>query len=253
MLAATQQFARRMINRLGYTINRAGMPSEFDESDRDIVNEVIAANLTMVSRERLYSTAMACHHVLRANVPGDFVECGVWRGGNAVIAGDIFHRHDPSRKLWLYDTYAGMTQPSDVDKRVSDNTAAIHEYATKNRQGGSDWCFASLQDVRSQFENRGLLSDGVRFVVGDVTETLRHKENLPESISVLKLDTDWYKSTKAELEVLYPLLSPGGVLILDDYGYWQGTQKAVDEFFTARPRPYFQYVDEAGRAGVKPI
>jgi predicted O-methyltransferase YrrM len=98
-----------------------------------------------------------------------------------------------------------------------------------------------------------LLSPSVRFVEGDVVQSLKIESNLPESISVLRLDTDWYESTRAELEVLYPRLSPGGVLIIDDYGHWGGAKKAVDEYFRGRPKPLLQYTDYTGRMGVKPL
>lgn len=90
------------------------------------------------------------------------------------------------------------------------------------------------------------LSSQVILIEGDVLETLVKTQNIPGKISVLRLDTDWYESTKKELEVLYPKLAVGGVLMIDDYGYWGGAKKAVDEYFADIPRPFLQYTDSAG-------
>jgi len=236
---------RRVIDPLlamaGYRLARLQpkqFPVEFDERDKAIVSYVARNELTMVSEERLFATVMACRHVCQSRLPGDFVECGVWRGGNALIAADVFSRLSPERKVYLFDTFAGMTPPTASD--VSRTGMA----------GEEGWCNASLDEVRASFAARGLAANAV-FVAGDVGETLRDPRNLPARIGVLRLDTDWYESTKLELEVLYPLLQPGGVLMVDDYGFWQGARKAVDEYFSAHDRPYFHYVDHTGRAAIK--
>jgi hypothetical protein len=214
-------------------------PVEFDDRDKAIVSYVARNELTMVSEERLFATVMACRHVCAGRVDGDFVECGVWRGGNALIAADVFSRLSPDRKVYLLDTFSGMTQPGESD---------VSRTGTAGEEG---WCAASIEEVRASFAARGLLANVV-FVKGDVGETLRDPRNLPAHISVLRLDTDWYESTRLELEILYPLLRPGGVLMVDDYGYWQGARKAVDEYFSAGNRPFFHYVDHTGRAAIKP-
>jgi O-methyltransferase len=96
------------------------------------------------------------------------------------------------------------------------------------------------------------LDDKIIFIQGDVAVTLEVPNNLPEGIAVLRLDTDWYESTKKELEILYPRLSVGGVLLVDDYGHWVGAREAVDEYFKRHNnRPFLVYNDNTGRAGVK--
>jgi O-methyltransferase len=120
------------------------------------------------------------------------------------------------------------------------------------RDSHNDWCYASLDDVKANFRNAGLLDDNIIFVQGDVAVTLEVPNNLPERIATLRLDTDWYESTKKELQILYPRLSVGGVLIIDDYGYWAGAREAVDEYFKGcNNRPFLVYNDYTGRAGVK--
>jgi hypothetical protein len=157
------------------------------------------------------------------------------------------------RTLWLYDTFAGMTEPIDLDKATANGAPAREEWSMYQRGDAlNEWCFASLNDVRRNVESTGYPMELVRFVAGKVEETLSASENLPGRIALLRLDTDWYESTKAELEALYDRLAPGGVLIIDDYGYWEGQRRAVDEFFASRPRKLLlDRIDSISRIGVK--
>ena len=240
-----------LLARAGYRLSRLepkGYPVEFDAGDREIISYVSVNDLSMTSFERMYGTLMACKHVCEAGIEGDFVECGVWRGGNALIAADAFSRFARGRKVYLFDTFAGMTAPTEAD--VSGGVKAQERYLQSLKDDHSEWCYASLDEVKANFQARGLLAQAV-FVRGDVLKTLADPKNLPERISVLRLDTDWYESTKMELDVLYPRLQAGGVLIVDDYGYWGGAKKAVDEYFVKRPKPFLCYVDHTGRMGVK--
>ena len=96
------------------------------------------------------------------------------------------------------------------------------------------------------------ISDNFKFIEGDILKTLLNKSNVPDKISVLRLDTDWYESTKIELEVLYPKLQKGGVILIDDYGHWGGCKKAVDEYFSKmQNKPLFIPSDYTGRVAVK--
>jgi O-methyltransferase len=226
-------------------------PVEFDDDDREIVQRVIDNRLSMASKERLFATLMACRHVARHDIEGDFVECGVWRGGNAMIAADIFSRACKPAKVYLFDTFAGMTEPTMHDIETTTGEQASARYAREKKDTYNDWCFASLEEVQRNFRDAGLLSDYVRMIPGDVLETLSNEDNLPKHVSILRLDTDWYESTKKELEVFWPRLQPGGIIMVDDYGHWGGARKAVDEFFEGRDRPFFQYIDYTGRLAVK--
>jgi O-methyltransferase len=174
---------------------------------------------TRTGDKRVAAMIAALQKIEAENIPGDVVECGVWRGGNIILARKIA----PSRVCWLYDTFTGMTKPGPEDKR-RDGAPALERY----KQG--EWCASSVDEVRGCLAETGTLDDDkLRFVAGDVCKTLKVPENLPERIALLRLDTDWYASTKLELQTLYPRLSPGGVLIIDDYGHWQGARKATDE------------------------
>lgn len=227
---------------------RQQMPAEFDRADCQTVEYIRANKLTMVSAERLFATMLACRHVVATHVAGDFVECGVWRGGNALAAADIFGRSGQNRTVWMFDTFAGMTEPTVLDRDAQTGRPAISRF--KETPG---WCLASRQEVEQTFESFPGRKEFCPFqmVEGRVEETLRGRV-LPERISVLRLDTDWYESTKIELEVLWPRLEYGGILIVDDYGKWTGARQAVDEFFSVRPRPFFHFIDDTGRMAVKP-
>jgi O-methyltransferase len=227
-------------------------PIELSEDELKIVAHVIDNRLSMTSPERLFTTIMACRHAVDRHIEGDFVECGVWRGGNAMLAAAVLKANGSGRKLYLYDTFEGMTAPSDEDTALRDGARARDLYLERRRDTHNEWCYASIEDVKSNFLRAGLLDENVVFVKGDVLQTLQDERNIPRKIAVLRLDTDWYESTRRELEVLYPRLSVGGVLILDDYGYWAGAKKATDEYFAANGhRPFLQYIDHEGRVGVK--
>ena len=162
------------------------------------------------------------------DLKGEFVQCGVWKGGiAAAIAQQMGKDRDyrESTKLWLYDTFQGMTEPSEVDVNLVGVAASSILDEIK--------CESSFSEV---VERVGKHIDGkrVNFVVGDVRKTLYLEGAVPEKIAFLHLDTDFYDSTKAELEVLWPRVSPGGVVVIDDYGHWKGCGKAVDEFFGSR-------------------
>lgn len=252
--------AKTAFEKAGYTVTKTKLlqpsaidpkfPAELSADDYAIYRKVTDRGLTMTPPERLYSTMLACHHVVAQGIAGDFVECGVWRGGNALLAANIFKRRDQRRLAYLYDTFTGMTEPTDADKDM-ENAPAVERADTLRDANGIDWCRASIEDVQSSFRRESLLAQA-RFIKGDVLETLRVEANLPKQISVLRLDTDWHDSTKLELEILYPRLSSGGILIVDDYGHWQGSRKAVDEYFATVERPFFQYTDYGARAGIKP-
>ncbi len=171
--------------------------------------------------------AAALRRIDNEGIPGIVVECGVWMGGNIILARKLA----PSRTCWLYDTFTGMSEPTDEDYSLGNLELAKKNYDDKMKPGGK-WHGVSVDRVRMNLDVMGVLDDTkLRFIVGPVETTLTKKSNLPSQIALLRLDTDWYASTKIELEVLYPLLAPGGILIVDDYGHWAGSRKAVDEYF----------------------
>lgn len=184
---------------------------------------------------RMASMVAALHDIDDMKTPGDIVECGVWRGGNIMLARMI----RPDRVCWAYDTFDGMTEPDhELDVKPS-GQKAIDRYNTK-KAGGTKWDAVSLDEVMDGFVTLGIDMDRVHFVEGPVETSI--DTVAPLRIALLRLDMDWYLPTKVAMEKLYPRLSPGGILIVDDYGHWMGCKKAVDEFFGSN-RPQMHEVD----------
>jgi O-methyltransferase len=228
------------------------LPVEFSKEENELVEYIKSNELTLVSYERLWATLMACKHAIEQGIDGDFVECGVWRGGNALLAAEIFRMYKAhDRKVYMFDTFKGMTPPTEADAKISTGESVLPKFLSKQKDDHNEMYYASLDQVRENFAKRGLLASNVIFVPGDVLQTLDGRE-VPARISVLRLDTDWYESTRKELEVLYPRLSLGGTLIVDDYGHFAGSKKAVDEYFgRTGKRPLLTCSDYTGRIGVK--
>lgn len=246
---------RSALARAGIEVTRKRrrlFPVELTSAETGLFNHVRRNELSMVGDEGLFATIMACKHVAEENVEGDFVECGVWRGGNALLATGVFKLQNSTRKTYLFDTFGGMTEPSEFDTSAFEERAAIERFRDGQREDHNEWIYASEEEVSGNFREAGLLHENVVMIKGDVLATLEDERNLPERIAVLRLDTDFYESTKRELEILYPRLSIGGVLIIDDYGHWQGSRAAVDEYFRKHcNRPFLQYVDYTVRVGVR--
>ena len=181
--------------------------------------------LSMSSIEAVWAAIQSTKYIVKNNIKGDFVECGVWRGGIPLAIAMVLKDLNSKKKVYLFDTYEGMTEPSKFDLDYRGKSAA-QKFKRLNRDTHNEWCFASLEDVKSHFHKIGLI-DNVRFIKGDVCQTLKEKDNLPKEISLLRLNTDWYESTKVEMDILYPLLSIDGVLLLDTYGHWEGQEKLL--------------------------
>lgn len=186
----------------------------------------IVQPLSMTTHDRIAALFHALEEVRAKSIPGDFVECGVWRGGNVVGMAAYAKSHEMSgRRVWAYDTFDGMVGATEFDKSV------VGEHGEAIRRGDPLNCEASLEGFMLAIR---LLEDVVTVVPGDVCETLSTGQ-LPTDISILRLDTDFYSSTRKELEVLFPRLSAGGFCIIDDYGHWNGCRRAVDEYFHGAP------------------
>ena len=191
-------------------------------------------DFTLTSIERQWALISSIRYLNAAGIEGDIVECGVWRGGSMMLAKDLCSDSPLARRIYLYDTFAGMSEPTgDVVSHIE--RPARETFQATPSDGHNGWAEASLEDVKENFRRAQLLDDSVVFVEGKVEETLADMDRQPQRIALLRLDTDWYESTKIELEVLYPRLVPGGVLIIDDYGHWAGARKAVDEYFKNDP------------------
>ena len=204
-----------------------------------------AAPFTMISMERGYAVYQAVNYILRNNLPGDFVECGVWKGGSCMLmALTLLESGVTDKPIWLYDTFKGMTEPCEKDRIASTGQAVSERWE-------EGWWAVSPGMVEANLKKTGYPMEHFHMVEGDVCETL--KSTRPKAVSLLRLDTDWYESTRFELEILYPLLKEKGVLIIDDYGHFSGSRQAVDEYFTGKLLPLLQRSDYTGRLALKPV
>jgi hypothetical protein len=153
------------------------------------------------------------------------------------------------RDLYLFDTFEGMSEPGEQDRRARDAAGAA-ELLAGSGIDAKVWAYSPLEEVRANLASTGYPAERVRFVQGKVEDTI--PGHAPDRIALLRLDTDWYESTRHELEHLFPRLSSGGVLLIDDYGAWEGARRAVDEFVGAgKVRILLNRIDETGRIGVK--
>ena len=205
---------------------------------------------TMTSPERILALVRAIDYLEANDVPGDLVECGVWRGGSMMAAllrlRAIGSTH---RRAWLYDTFEGMSPPTERDEDFCGRSAQRLLAEQARDDPSSIWCRATLAETRRNLDSVGYPAEHLRFVVGPVEETLARE--VPSHIALLRLDTDWYESTRAELEVLFPRLVSGGVLLIDDYGHWKGCRRAVDEYVSGhRLRLHLQRIDYTGRLAI---
>ncbi|WP_170994629.1 TylF/MycF/NovP-related O-methyltransferase [Streptomyces sp. BPSDS2] len=222
-------------------------PEDYDDEAKDIIRAVKPYSMT--SPERLNAFILATRHIARHNIPGDIVECGVWRGGSMqACARTLLSVGETERDLYLFDTYEGMTPPTAEDLRRDGRPA--QELLDAQGKDRPIWAVASLEDVKAGFENIPYPKERVHYVRGRVEDTV--PAQAPEQISILRLDTDWYASTKHELEHLYSRLVSGGVLLIDDYGYWQGSRQAVDEFLDKTGEQLLLLRMDEGRIAVKP-
>ncbi|HET9733603.1 MAG TPA: TylF/MycF/NovP-related O-methyltransferase [Acidimicrobiales bacterium] len=250
---------RRLLRRLSGDQRDAAaaeVSASFSDLEAGILERVRPYTLT--SAERLIALMDATSYVVRRDIPGALVECGVWRGGSVLATIEVLlSRGVTDRDVYLYDTFEGMTRPSEADTSPFEKErSALASWTRSERQGRRPWEWAfrpeifSLEQVRDVLEKTGYPPERIHFVVGPVEETL--PAQVPDRIALLRLDTDWYESTKHELVHLYPLLSEKGVLIIDDYGHWDGARRAVDEYFASAAAPLLlSRVDYTARMGVK--
>ncbi len=242
---------RVVASRFGYEVRRrapAPLPADFEKEFVALYER--CKPFTRTSPERMYSLYQATRYLVKARVPGAIVECGVWRGGSTMIAAmALLAEHDRGRDIWLYDTYEGMSEPTEHDRDWRGKPAAEMMEQTVNNKEMSVWCYSSLDEVKSNMARTGYAEANTRYVKGKVEDTI--PAEMPEQIALLRLDTDFYESTLHELRHLYPRLAPGGVLIIDDYGHWAGARKATDEFFAEIGTvPLLNRIDYTGRIAV---
>jgi len=181
----------------------------------------------------------AVRYVMDNDISGAIVECGVEEGNfQAACITELMARNQ-TRDIYLFDTFGGLTAPGENDYTNDDtpffkmnNTEVVEEWNKHSVSSTiNNWCYCSLERVQERLNTFGYDESKLHYVVGDVMNTLNVEANIPAQISILRLDTDWYTSSRFELEKLYSKVVSGGIVIFDDYYHWAGQRKAVDEFF----------------------
>jgi len=225
--------------------------------DFDIMPEVLdihrrVSPFTMTSLDAVSALVDAVRHIRRHRIGGAIVECGVWKGGSMMaVALELQREGEVGRDLWLYDTFEGMPEPGEGDVDHAGAKALVVFLENQTKPDASAWCDAGIEEVRRNVMSTGYPQERMHFVKGRVENTI--PAQVPELIAFLRLDTDWKESTAHELKHLYSRVPRGGMIIVDDYGYWRGAREAVDEFLASLPEPVFLHrVDKSVRMWVKP-
>jgi O-methyltransferase len=220
---------------------------DYDDEAREIIKAVRPR--TMTSPDKLFALILATRYVVDHRIPGTIVECGVWRGGSMqAVARTLLACDAADRDLHLFDTFAGMPPPTEHDRRRDGRLAA--ELLETRPKEAQVWAVATLDDVQAGMAETGYPPERIHFHEGMVEQTV--PAEAPDEIAILRLDTDWYESTRHELEHLYGRLASGGVLLLDDYGHWEGARRAVDEFLAETRARLLLVPMSSGRIAVKP-
>lgn len=239
-----------MAERYGYEIvPSVRIKRNIEEDFKKIYN--LTKDYTTTSRERRYILYKAVEYIVKAKIPGDLVECGVWKGGSSMImAYTLLKTEDKKRKIWLYDTYTGMSKPTEDDKRLEGTSYAMENWKKNQKENYNLWAFSPIEEVKKNMSSTGYPEKNLVFVKGKIEDTI--PEKMPSKIALLRLDTDWYESTYHSIKYLFPLLSPGGVLILDDYGAWAGAKKAIDKYLKEKNiNILLSCIDNDSRIGIK--
>jgi O-methyltransferase len=208
------------------------------DPERRIIFEKIES-FTMLSEERLNALFDGSKRVLSENLVGSFVECGVAAGGSSALLAHVIQVHSKQpRKMYCFDSFCGMPRATEHD---------MHEGLTAKRSGwGEGTCAAPVESLLKVARKLGV-EQLIVPVPGFFHETLPKYRGKIGRIAVLHLDGDWYESTRDILTNLFELVIPGGYIQIDDYGFWEGCRKAVDEFENANHLKFKkQIIDETG-------
>ncbi len=257
MMSFLKTFIKKVISLLSGLINLSGYKFQISKVDaigipienQEIYNAV--KNYTMTSPERVSALIDSVRYVIKNNIEGAFVECGVWKGGSAMtVALTLKSLGIVDRDIYLFDTFEGMPEPGQSDISIGGDKATDTFNRLRLNDDSSAWCFSPINEVIENMNITGYPAERIKLIKGKVEETV--PANMPSIISLLRLDTDWYDSTKHELINMYPVLTKNGVLIIDDYGFWQGAKKAVDEYIESNSLSlYLHRVDDTGRVAIK--
>lgn len=242
---ANNLVTNKILASLGYKMQMIGLDhNDLPDSFKTLYRAV--KPYTMCGEDSVYTMASLVDYIEEHDISGDIVECGVWRGGMMMAAALSLKSYD--RHLYLYDTFTGMDKPNeDVDGLRS--ITIYNDSVLKD--GTSSWCRAHLEDVTKNMGTCGYDHSKIHYIKGRVEDTIPSKSPRGD-IAILRLDTDWYSSTKHELDHLFDKVVVGGAVIIDDYGAWQGSRSATDKFILERGLKYHLHrIDSSARYFIK--
>lgn len=237
----------KFLNKFGYKICSLTVDEVIEEITSE-ENQIITKCLkySMTNKLRMWALINSINYISNKKIQGDFVECGVWKGGNLILYNLLNKKKNLNRNIYGFDTFEGMPFPGKFDFKY-DGRSAVYLY-NKKTKSDKGWCKSTLDEVKKNI-SKECPNNNIKLIKGKVEDTLLIEKNIPQKISILRLDTDFYESTKIELEVLFPRLETGGILIIDDYGNYKGARKAVDEYF--KSKTFLIYVDHTCRMLIK--
>lgn len=189
------------------------MKNRIDEKPENYLSTLLMAigDHTLLDPKRLRSLWKLVHDVKRRGVIGDIVECGSYKGGSSALLRSAM---GPGRKLWIYDSFQGLPEPSEEDGTLASEFLGNFQ--------------ASADDVIGILSDTGARTDQYVLIEGWFEDSF--SQNLPENVAFLHCDSDWYKSVLLVLETFYPLMPDGACVVLDDFGHWEGCRMAFYEF-----------------------
>jgi len=245
LLAPAKRFTSGALRAMGYKVTAIDRPSPDMETEFTSSLDVCKP-YSCASVERMHALYQATRYVIRSGIPGAIVECGVWKGGSMMMSALTLQQMGVTdRQIFMYDTYAGMSEPLEKD-----GIDANSGWRSKQKESHNDWCYSPLEEVRTNMAVTRYPANNIQFIQGKVEDTI--PQTIPDQIALLRLDTDWYESTIHELRHLFPRLSRNGVLLLDDYGHWKGARDAVDEYVQTNNLPFLLHrIDYSGRLAIK--
>jgi len=252
---------RKLIKKSGWELVRSsiltqmlhGIPTDYDVAHADTYQKV--KDYTMTNSQRIVAICNATDYLTKNNIEGDIVGCGIWRGGAIMAAIDSLQKNeDVSREIYLYDTFEGMTTPAhqyDIKKGGNSGLGKTAEELYKTATAADlIFCYSSLEEVKQNIESLNYPAGKIHYVKGMVEDTI--PKIISQKIALLYFNICFYESTLHALKYLFPLLVPGGVIIIGDYGDWEGTRKAVDEYIEINKiRLLLNRIDQTGRVGIK--
>jgi O-methyltransferase len=207
---------------------------------------------TMLTVERLISLWDQVRYLDRAKIPGAIVECGVWKGGAVALMAEAHKQSGPPRRsLHLFDSFRGLPEPD--EDRDGERATRYAGGRAAGRAEAIGKCIGTLDENRTLLESKvGYPPDLLHYHVGWFADTIPPASEELAPIALLRVDGDWYESTQIALRHLYPNVSAGGLVVVDDYGYWPGCRQAVDEFLATLPHPVLlSQIDLCGRYWIK--